>query len=235
MKEKFLAKEPRSGGRIPSQALRIVVPCGLAALVLSHPTWSDGGVSQAVAAAGGWWVPLHVLLIAGYAVLVRILWLPGTVLRMTLVAFLVCNTAFLAIDGIAVGLLAGSDPQAADALWNSRSVTALANLTGATWAASLLSVAAAHLREGKSGPAQTALVLTWLALVASVPPLSVPPVISRVLAAAAGAWLVYATGTSGVPLALLVLAAILHQHVGAEAALGTVLVGVALTRLPEPG
>jgi len=192
-------------------------------------------VSQAVAVAGGWWMPLHVLLIAGYAALVRILWLPGTLLRVTLVAFLACNTAFLAVDGVAVGLLVSSDPQAADALWNSQSVTALANLTGATWAASLLSVAAAHLRAGKTGPTQTALVLTWLAFVASVPPLSVPPVISRVLAAATGAWIVYATGTSGVRVALLVFAAILHQHVGAEAALGTVLVGVALTRLPEHG
>ena len=216
--------------------VRLVVLIALSALELSHPTWSDdGGVSHAVAAAGGWWIPLHVLLIAGYAVLVRILWVPGALVRAVLVAFLVCNTAFLVVDGVAVGLLASSDPQAADALWNSQSVTALANLTGATWAASLLSVAAAHLRAGKTGPAQTALVLTWLAFVASVPPLSVPPVISRVLAAAAGAWLVYATGTSGVPLALLVFAAILHQHVGAEAALGTVLVGVALTRLPEHG
>src|SRR5712692_4800815 len=184
MKEKLFAKEPRSGGRIPSRALRIAVPCALAALELSHPTWSGGGVSQAVTAAGGWWLPLHLLLIAGYAALVRILWLPGTLVRVTFVAFLVCNTAFLAKDGIAVALLAGSDPQAADALWNSRSVTALANLTGATWAASVLSVAAPHLRASKTGPTQTALVLTWLAFVASVPPLSVPPVISRVLAAA---------------------------------------------------
>ena len=79
------------------------------------------------------------------------------------------------------------------------------------------------------------LVLTWVAFVASAPPLSAPPVISRLLAAATGAWIVYSRGTAGVPVALLVFAAVLHQHVGLEAALGLLLVSVALARLPEPG
>ncbi len=233
MKEKLFANEPRSGGGTRSRALRIVVPCALAALELSHPVWVEGSVSQAVVAAGGWWLPLHPLLIIGYAALVRVLWVPGILVRTVLVSFLVCNTAFLAVDGIAVGLLAGSDPQAADALWNSALVTALANVTGATWAASLLSIA--HFHGPKGRPALIGIVLTWLAVVASATSLSAPPVISRLLAAATGAWIVYSRGTTGVPAALLVFAAVLHQHVGPEAALGLLLVSVALARLPEPG
>jgi hypothetical protein len=34
---------------------------------------------------------------------------------------------------------------------------------------------------------------------------------------------------------LLVFAAVLHQHVGPEAALGLLLVSLAVARLPEPG
>jgi hypothetical protein len=212
---------------------RIVVPIALAALELSHPTWSNGDVAQAVAATGAWWLPLHVLLIAGYGALVWLLWLPGGFARAMLIAFLVCNTAFLAIDGLAVGLLAQGNPDEADRLWTSPLVTLLANLTGATWAASLLSIA--HFYGPKGRAALTALVLTFIAFVASAPPLSVPPLISRLLAAATGAWIIYASGPKNLPLAALAFAAVLHQHVGAEAALGLVLVSLALARLPEPG
>src|SRR5258708_6016252 len=103
--------------------LRVVAPIALGALELSHPAWSDTDVAGAIGAAGGWWLPLHLLLIAGYAALVRILWVPSVYARATLVAFLVCNTAFLAVDGIAVGLLAATDPQAIEALWNGSLVT----------------------------------------------------------------------------------------------------------------
>jgi hypothetical protein len=74
--------------------------------------------------------------------------------------------------------------------------------------------------------------LTWLTFAASVPPLGAPQVISRGAALAVGAWVVYRTGTAGVPAALLVFAAVLHQHVGPEAALGLVFVSLALLRLP---
>jgi hypothetical protein len=215
--------------------LRPAIPIGLAALALSHPTWSGGDVAMAVATAGGWWLPLHVLLIAGYAALVRLLWVANGFARVMLIAFLACNTAYVAVDGVAVGPLAGSDPLAADLLWNSPLIILLADLTGATWSAALLCVAAAHIRGTRSKPLVASIVLTWVAFVASAPPLSAPPVISRVLAAATGAWLVYSGGPARVPAALLVFAAVLHQHVGAEAALGLVLVSVALTRLPEPG
>src|SRR5712692_2233974 len=102
--------------------LRIVVPIALSVLELSHPSWSEGSVAQAVGAAGGWWLPLHLLLIVGYVALDRVLWIPGVLVRAMLVAFLVCNTAYLAVDGVAVGLLAGSDQPrptvCATALWS---------------------------------------------------------------------------------------------------------------------
>jgi hypothetical protein len=228
------------------RVLAIVVPIVVAALELSHPNWSEGAVSQAVLATGALWLPLHVLLLAGYGVLVWLLWvlqsrgvgrLPraAALPRIALVVFLVANTAFLGTDGLAVGLLAGTDPGAADRLWNGEFVEALADLTGAAWAASLLSVAAFVSTAGRTRPALVGLGLTWLTFVVSAPPLAAPPIFSRLAALATGAGVVYATGNSGVSFALLVFAAVLHQHVGAEAALGMLMIGFALARLPEPG
>src|SRR5438874_1711225 len=51
----------------------VAISIALAVLELSHPTWTDGSVVEAVQAAGAWWVPLHVLLIVGYGGLVVIL------------------------------------------------------------------------------------------------------------------------------------------------------------------
>ena len=212
---------------------RVVVPITLGALELSHPSWSEGTVSEAVAAAGAWWIPLHLLLIVGYAALVRSLWLPATFTRALLATFLLCNTAFLLVDGVAVGLLATSDPAAADALWNSPMVTILANLTGATWAASLLAIAATRHGATNSTPVKVGVVVTWILFVTSV--FAVPQLFSRLAAATTGALIVYSKGAAGISAALLVFAAVLHQHVGPEAALGLVLVGLAVARLPEPG
>jgi hypothetical protein len=190
-------------------------------------------VSQGVAAAGGWWLPLHLLLIVGYAALVRVLWVPSILARAVLVVFLVCNTAFLGVDGVAIGLLAASDPAAADALWTSPLVTILANVTGATWAASLLSIAATRHGATSSTPVKVGVVVTWILFVTSV--FSVPQLFSRLAAAATGALIVYAQGPAGLAAALLVFAAVLHQHVGPEAALGLLLVSLAVARLPERG
>jgi hypothetical protein len=207
--------------------VRVAEPLALAALELSHPTWS-GEASQGVAAAGGWWIPLHVLLVVGYGVLARLLWTPAAVARALLVLFAVCNTAFLAVDGLVVGVLAGSDPSAADALWASPMVDALANLTGAAWAAALLATAARRY-PAEEPPAVVVVesVLTWAVFVASgfVP---LAGAISRVLAVATGAMAVQASGRAAVPFALLVFAAVLRQHVGPEAALGMLCIAVAL-------
>jgi hypothetical protein len=221
---------------MPRGSIRhLAVPLALAGLELSHPTWS-GGVSQGVDAAGGWWIPLHLLLVAAYGALVWLLWTPAVVARALLGLFAVGNTAFLAIDGVAVGLLTRSDPAAADALWTSPMVDALANLTGAAWAAALLATAV-QLYPAEAPPAVVVeAALTWAAFVASS---SVPlaGAISRVLAVATGALAVQATGPAAVPFALLIFAAVLRQHVGPEAALGMLCITIALAfrRRSTPG
>jgi len=212
--------------------LWMLVPIALAVIELGHPAWSDGSVARAVSSAGGWWIPLHVLLVAGYGLLTVRLWrdLPpnrlGALARALFLIFGLSNTVFVAVDGIVVGLQAVPDPTAADALWTSPWVGALANVTGAAWSGALLSFAAA-VSPGRSGRAQLlGLALIWLTFVASA---AVPgaAVVSRALAIAVGAWTVYRQGVSSVPFAVLVFAAVLRQHVGAEAALGLLLLAVA--------
>jgi hypothetical protein len=215
------------------RALSIVVPITLAVLELIHTTWSESGLPQAFLAAGGFWAALHLLLLVGYIVLVWLLWVPAALPRILLVVFLVSNTAFIGMDGVGVGLLAISDPDAADRLWSSPVLAALANVTGAAWAASLLAVAAFICDVGRTRPALLGLGLTWLTFVASTPPLAAPSAFSQIAALATGAWFVFTTGASGIPAALLVFAAVLHQHVGAGAVLGILFVCIALARLPE--
>ena len=206
------------------------MPLALGLLELSHPTWTDGSVAQGVAAAGHWWIPLHVALIVGYATLGWTLWPAARSARLLLAVFLVCNTAFLAIDGLAVGLVAESNPPAADALWNSEPVEVLANLTGATWAGALLWTAAQsrgiHDRGSATTRLRVACGLCWLAFVASAW-LPVAGVASRALALATGAGVVYASGARGLPRALLVFAAVLPQHAGGEASLGMLCLALA--------
>jgi hypothetical protein len=199
---------------------RVGIPLLLGALELSHPTWTDA------TAAGDWWIPLHLLLIAGYAGLVWTLWGPSLVPRVTLVAFLVFNTAFLAVDGVAVAVMAQTDPVAADTLWASPVVEALALMTGATWSAALLAKAATLSPYGRARGVHIGLVLTWVThVLSSFLPLT--GALSRVAALAVGASLVYAAGVEGLALALLTFAAVIPQHVGAEAALGMLCVAVA--------
>jgi hypothetical protein len=226
-------------------------PLALAVLELLHPTWPDGSVAQGVAAAGVWWVPLHVLLIAGYGVLALCLSRvvpdrPRTyrlAARISLLAFVACNTIFLAIDGLAVGLLASTDPTSADTLWNSPAVQALANLTGATWALTLLLVApmlhsvtlASSVTAGQTSRVMApltptliaGLALTWLTFTASSY-LPGAALASRAAAIATGAWATFTEGASTLPFALLVFAAVLHQHAGPEAALGMLCLALAL-------
>ena len=201
----------------------------MAILELSHPSWAGASVSDGVATAGVWWIPLHLLLITGYAVVVGMLWPKAPIQRTLLALFAVCNTVFLGIDGVLVGLLARADPPTADALWNSLAVGVLGNLTGASWAAALVALAVElYPSRERSAAVVVESSLTWAAFVAS----SVMPLvglISRVLAVAIGALAVQATGRAGLPFALLVFAAVLHQHVGSEAALGMLCVAIAVT------
>jgi len=198
------------------RALPAIALCSaLAVLELAHPP----------SPAGSAWLPLHVALICGYVGLTWVLWrtAPRThaMLGAALAVFVVANTAFLALDGLAIGLGATPAPAAADAL--------LANLTGAAWCAALLGLAATLAPQPHDRPRHILLVLTWLVFVASATPLlAVGSLLSRAMATATAAWLVYRHGTDALPSALLVFAAVLRQHVGPEAALGMVSVAVAL-------
>ena len=178
----------------------------LAALELVHPASFDA-TSEPV------WVPLHAALLVGYVALAAVLW-PDTVsaaARLMLVVFGVCNTAYLAIDG----LLARPDP-----VWE----PVLANATGATWSAALLLLAVA-LRP--AAPVRIGAALTWIAFVAGAFVAPLAP-LSFALAIASAAYLVYAEGAAALAAALLIVAAVLRQHVGPAAALGLLFVALAL-------
>jgi hypothetical protein len=211
--------------------VRAIVPVLVAALELSHPSWSGGSVTQAIASARAWWIPLHVLLALGYGLLVAVVlwpptstgWLPGWWSRTILVIFCVFNTAYLVVDGV---IVARVDAATADAMWNSPWVAALANAVGATWAAALLSCALAILPTGPGRAVDIGLAVTWLAFIAGA---AFPPagLAGRLIALATGAALVYTRGAPALPFALLVFAAVLRQHVGPEAALAMLLIAAA--------
>jgi len=205
-------------------AFPVFVPLALAALELAHPTFPGAAPSQAVAAVGAWWLALHLALIVGYALLVSSLWSRSRLARLALAVFVLCNTAFLAVDGLGVGLLASTDPGGADAFWNSPPVIALGDATGAAWAAALLLIAAQSTRPSRL--ITLALSVAWLNLVAST---VVPQarLVSFALATAIAAYRLYQAGATGLPFALLVFAALLRQHVGPEAAVGMLCIALA--------
>jgi len=208
--------------------MTVGVPLVLGILQLTHPTWADGEVAQAVADAGAWWIPLHLLLIAGYVALALTLWPVHRVGRALLVAFLVCNTAFLALDGVVVGSLAPSNPSAADAAWNSPWTTTLADLTGALWCAALLSLAVG--RSPQRQLIQLALLI-WVAFVASLFTPAAILVSSLALVVAVYRTYLGRGPRAGVTFGLFALAALARQHVGVEAALG--MLWIALAALSE--
>ena len=217
------------------------MPVGVAVLELLHPAWPDGFVGEVVQPIAGWWIVLHLCLLTGYLGLVVLLWRAthAVAARCVLVVFAVCNTVYLALDGIGVGLLARSDPSAADVLWARNSVAILANVTGGAWAAALLLIAVS-VPPAVDRVVCVGSALTWLAFVASaiaVPTFVALPdltagLLSRLLAVGTGAWAVYQRGSRSLPTALLIFASVLRQHVGAEAAMGLICVAIALALLP---
>ncbi|HEX8969729.1 MAG TPA: hypothetical protein VF937_17735, partial [Chloroflexota bacterium] len=128
--------------RLPRNVARVGVPLALGVLSLTHPVLPEGSPGAAIRSVGAWWFALHLLLITGNAALAWALWPRTTFSRLVLGGFVACNTAFVGVDGLAVGILAGMDPGAADALWSSPLVALLADLSGGLWTAALLSLAA---------------------------------------------------------------------------------------------
>lgn len=217
--------------------LRSLIPIALAVLEVIHPAWPDSSVGEAVQPVVAWWVLLHVGLLVGYVLLVVVLWgLARSVLaRWMLLAFAACNTAYLALDGVGVGLLARSDPVTADRLWGAVPVTVLADLVGATWAAALLLIAI-WLQPSNGRVVRVGSGVAWLALVASaVTTGAIFSLLSRGVALATGAWSVYQDGSRNLPVALLIFASVLRQHVGPEAAVGLIGVALALALTPARG
>jgi hypothetical protein len=220
------------------------VPLALGSLQLSHPTWTDGAVSQAVADAGAWWIPLHVLLMLGYVLLALTLtlWPVDVVGTVGLAAFVVSNTAFLAVDGVVVGTLAATNPPAADAVWNSPLTIGLGDVTGAPWCAALLSVgvrASSGVRASLRGSSKEAThnppsrempwlaILIWLAFVASLVTPAAILVGSLALVVAVYRTYLGRGPRAGVTFGLFALAALARQHVGVEAALGMLWIALA--------
>jgi hypothetical protein len=212
--------------------VRASVPVCVAALELVHPSWADGAVSQAIASAGVWWIPLHVFLLLGYCLLVGVvLWpaaskgsAPSWWPRAMLAMFCIFNTAYLVLDGL---IVPGVDAATADQIWNSPWLTGLANAVGATWAAALLVCAPGWLSARTARAVHIGLAVTWLAFVAGAA-FPATTLAGRFIALTTGAALVYARGAPALPFALLVFAAVLRQHVGPEAALAMVFVAAAI-------
>jgi hypothetical protein len=77
-------------------------------------------------------------------------------------------------------------------------------------------------------PLLVGLALIWLTFVASTPAIGLAPLVSRLAATIMAASLVYRSGAPALPTALAIMAAVLRQHVGPEAALGLLVVAGAL-------
>lgn len=169
-------------------------------------------------------MPLHGLLLVGYVGLVWCFWPQHWIARLLLAGFGVVNTAFLGLDGVVVGLSGAR----ADEIWNSPLAIGLANLTGATWCAALLALAAARTRLSRM--TSWLLLAVWVMFVlGAVVPYAA---LATGIALAGAAFRGYSVG-AGMPFVLLLLAAILRQHVGLEAALGMLCLALAAA-LDEP-
>lgn len=220
----------------------------VALLELVHPSWPDDAVYETVAPIVGWWITLHLLLVALFPVVMWTLWLElqpaRNALRRSAAALLavaaVSSTAYLALDGLGTGLMVEAaqalDPAGRHAvaaalvgMWTSPLVTGLVDTAGGSLALALLCTATALFPAAWNRSILSGLVITGAALILSAfAGGSLALLVSRAAGLFTGGMLVYRTGASAVPFALLVFAATLPQHVGPPAALGMLLIQAAL-------
>ena len=227
-------------------AVLLLPPLGLAPLELTHP---DAGVIvfRGVAPVAGWWTTLHVLLLllfALFALGVGLLVRPpggleGRIAGLAIGVFAVCNSAFIAMDGISTGIIvanAGGLPpdqqqpvvDAVQGLWHNHVVSALATAGALGWLVGIAAAAAALVGLRSARPP----LLLLLASVALRVPSQLPGLdttaaeivmAASVVAALAAAAALYAgrrrLDQAGI-LLLLLLAALSPQHVGWLAAAG---------------
>jgi hypothetical protein len=145
--------------RYGRRVVLVGAPLGLIPLELTHPGVGPSPF-QSVAPVAEWWITLHVLLLALFGLFSLAVYLlvageRGVVARCVALlvgVFSVANSAFVAIDGISVGLLAHYgralpvDQQltvdaAVQALWVSPAVNALASIADTAWVLSLAGAA----------------------------------------------------------------------------------------------
>lgn len=212
---------------------------GLAVLALVHPTPGLIDPIATIAAAEALWLGVHVALALGFAGLAWLLlrsadcWpadMWRTALRIVLLAFGVLSTVYVGIDGVLVGALAVADAARAETVWSAPALVGVANLVGGLWAAGLTLLAWARLPASRQSVIVGATLLaTWLTFVASGLPngVAVPPLLSRLVATASAAVIVFRGGTGDLSPALLTVAAVFRLHVGPDAAVGLVLVAAA--------
>ena len=201
----------------------------IAALAIAHPSSSADAVPASIAARLPAWLGIHAALLVAFPALA---WRLGRHTtrwaQAALTAFAVTNTAYITLDGLVVGVLATTDPAYASAVWDSRALDLLANTVGALWAAALLLLAWTRIPGGQSTTVSgIAVALTWLSFTATAIPGGLPPLASRLIAAAAAALIIYRGGIPGLSAGLLTLAAVFRIHVGPEAALGLLLTACA--------
>jgi hypothetical protein len=206
-----------------------------------------------------WWIALHLLLAVSFALLAVALFVgivhesgpAARLARMTLCVFVVGNSVFIGVDGIATGLIVrGARPlpaaqqigaeQALEALWNSPLNAAMGGWwAGLAWA---LAVGASALALYPQARQRVPLVLLLLSLAVNIgiraglsPDILLPPAgggllgVVQVLLGLAIIGVVAARGGAATaPFALLIIAAILPQHGGAVGAVGVACLGLAL-------
>lgn len=134
-------------------------PLALIPLELAHPRVGSSAY-RAVVPVASWWIALHLLLAAGFALLALAIYLlpqsggdrasPG--LALILGTFVVVNSAFVGVDGLAVGVLAqrGGSPAEVDALWASPLAGALNAGARLAWVLALVATAARLAPLGRS-------------------------------------------------------------------------------------
>jgi hypothetical protein len=237
-------------------------PVALTLAELAHPLWSSGTVYQAVAPVADRWLLVHVVLVAGFALTaLGLASLLGDrsdpaarAARLLLGLFVVGNTALIAIDGLATGLLvdgaralpateqAGVE-KAIEAMWHQPLTNVFSGLGAFGFMAGILLTAVALYPRSQTCLALTGVGLTMVVWeLSSAVGLLGDMSLAYPLGAAAWAiglvtacYVVHDSGRASFPFAFLVLGAVGFQHTPPWGPIGLValLVGLAGREIVE--
>lgn len=221
-------------------------------LEIAHPK-GTAAIFDVVAPVSGWWVALHVLLLVVFALFALAVVELGahaggplaTFSRLMMGVFVVANSAFVGIDGIATGVLvraAGTLPPEQrlavaaliETLWRSPVVLALADVSSVAWLAGIVATALLVCPLGKNA-------IAWLlvagAALLRLAPIALPAVNGDALiwisvAVSVAACVAYSTTrplAGSLTLLFLFWAALLPQHGSLRGAVGAASFLVAAT------